>query len=930
MTGWKVPLTKTFKFRILFLAIVGWLLPLVMMILGIGFFSRQLRGDFDSSLQNIQGREGKRLHQQHLDLVTSQMRQKALDVAQELSLYLLLHKSRPWEEIFQDPNFRQIAVQPVGILGATFLLDYHHRKILLNGGFPLDNCGGKGRDIPPELAQPLAEMPPGRLSPSNITELKPPPLSSSDYYGLLAPVSVRPQDGPALVVGVWADLKELEQGAMAASSILKTVVNLSRTLVDTRIRQFQNEVFLFLGVLGIMGLFAGLALSRRQTQEVAALTRAAEAFNDGDLDHRIPEPGQDELGQLAHTLNLMAKNLQENTVSRVEWENTFNVIPDQVMLLDLQQRIVRVNRAAADFLDLPPEEILGRGCSELMPHATSPSLEYCFLRSTREGMRSETEYCSPDRGVTFLVTVDPLRDREGKIIGAVHVARDITTLKRAQEELAQSTYVLKEIIESAPLAVAVVDDQGRYTQINRQFSVEYGYAPEDILGKPYSVIYADRQERLRLMRELRKQGEVLSRRAFMKHKDGRVVPTRLSIRKLWGPEGLLGSVAMGRNIADEVNLQKQMEQVQKLEAVATLSGGLAHNFNNLLTVIMGLTNLMLGKIGFSHPFYSDLKEIELQVRAGRELIENLLTFTQDTRFEMRSLALNELIKGTVDIFARTHPDIELALDLAPDLPPVAADPGQLQQALMNLLINAWQAMPQGGTISIRTREVTVAGWQDPVWQLDPGPYASLAVTDNGVGIDKETLERIFEPLFTTKPLGQGTGLGLASVSHITKQHRGAVLVDSQAGLGSTFTIYLPVSKSLPEVLPPEESKSSIIYGQGTIMVVDDEPILRRVATRLLEKLGYKVILAADGKMAVETFGKRGPEIDLVLMDMIMPGMDGFQTVQKLRGLNPQVPIILCSGYGDGRGKDLPADVGFLSKPYTLEVLSQKVAAALPR
>ncbi|MBI4644812.1 MAG: PAS domain S-box protein [Deltaproteobacteria bacterium] len=679
----------------------------------------------------------------------------------------------------------------------------------------------------------------------------------------------------------------------------------------------------------MLGLLAGLALARRQTREVAALTRGAEAYNNGDLDYRIPGPSRDELGQLAHTLNLMAASLQENTVSRAEWENTFNVIPDQIMLLDMDQRIVRVNRAAAEYLGMSPEEAVGCFCYKVLHQAAAPAVSCCFLQSIREGIRTQTEFCSLDSRATFLVTVDPLRDREGKIVGTVHVARDITTLKRAQDELAQSSYFLKEIIESAPLAVAVVNAQGLYTQINRQFLAEYGYSPEDILHKPYSVIYGSRKERLQLMRELQEHGEILSRRVRVKHKDGRIVPTRISIRNLWGSDReLLGSVAMGRNISDEVNLQKQMEQVQKLEAVATLAGGLAHNFNNLLTVIMGLANLMMAKIGPDHPFYTDLKEIELQVRAGRELTENLLTFTQDNRFEMRSLAFNELIKGTVDIFARTHRDIQVALDLAPDLPPAEADPSQMQQVLMNLLINAWQAMPQGGKITIRTRPVTVAEWEDPVWELTPGPYASFTVTDNGEGMDEETLERIFEPLFTTKPPGQGTGLGLASVYHITKNHRGAIQVQSRKGQGSTFTIYLPVSQSLPEVLAPKDS--SVIHGEGTILVVDDEPVLRRVASRLLEKLGYQVIQAADGKMAVEIFQERGRQIDLVLMDMIMPGMNGYQTVQHLRALNPQVPIMLCSGYGDGKGKSLPPDVGYISKPYTLELLSQKVSAALHR
>jgi PAS domain S-box-containing protein len=929
MTKFRVPLTKTFKFRILLLGIVGWLLPLVTLILGVGFFSRQLKGDFDRSLENIKAREGMRLNEEQHNLVRSQMRQKALDVAQELSLFLVLHQSTPWEEVLEDPEFRQIAVQPVGVVGTTFILDPHNRKILLNYCLPFAEGELESLWQCPTLAQSLAEMATKKKLAPTICEVVLPKTSAADYYGFLVPVFFRPRSGPVLMVGVLADLNELDRGTTAASSILKTSVNLSRSLIDTRIGQFQKEVVVFLGGLGLLGLLAGLALSRRQTREVAALTRGAEAYNDGDLDYRIPEPSGDELGQLAHTLNLMAANLQDNTVSRTEWENTFNVIPDQVMLLNTDQRIVRVNRAAAAFMGMSPEEAVGRLCYEVMHRVAAPAVGCCFLQSIKEGIRTQTEFCSLDSRATFLVTVDPLQDREGKIIGAVHVARDITTLKHAQDELAQSSYYLKEIIESAPLAVAVVNAQGLYTQINRQFLAEYGYLPEEILLRPYSVIYANRKERLELMRDLQEHGEILSRRARVKHKDGRIVPTRISIRNLWGPDGeLLGSVAMGRNISDEVNLQKQMEQVQKLEAVATLSGGLAHNFNNLLSVIMGLANLMMAKIGPEHPFYTDLKEIEMQVRAGRELTENLLTFTQDNRFEMRSLAFNELIKGTVDIFARTHRDIQVALNLAPDLPPVEADPGQMQQVLMNLLINAWQAMPQGGKITIRTRAVTVAEWEDPVWELTPGPYVGFAVTDSGVGMDGETLERIFEPLFTTKPPGQGTGLGLASVYHITKNHRGAIQVKSRKGQGSTFTIYLPVSQSLPEVLAPRDS--SVVYGEGTILVVDDEPVLRRVASRLLEKLGYRVIQAADGKMAVEIFQERGRQIDLVLMDMIMPGMNGYQTVQHLRALNPQVPIMLCSGYGDGKGKSLPPDVGYISKPYTLEVLSQKVAAALPR
>ncbi|MEW6660319.1 MAG: PAS domain S-box protein [Thermodesulfobacteriota bacterium] len=918
----KISFPKTFKFQFLLLGIVGWVLPLITIVLGVGFFSRNLKGDFDRSLEEIRAREGMRLQEQHRNLVSSQMRQKALDVAQELSLYLTLKKNRPWSEVLWDQQFRQIAVQPVGVMGETFLLDPENHKIVLTcclyGGSPVQ-CA--------HFEEALEELVAKRPWTSNLTEIKLFRTAASDYYSFLVPVSRRLPGGPALMVGVLADLKELDRSTNAASSILRTAVNLSQALIDIRISQFQKEVFLFLGGIGLLGLLVSLSLARRQTREVAALTAAAEAYNRGDLDYRTPDPGPDELGQLAHTLNLMAASLQENTVSRAEWENTFNVIPDQIMLLDAEQRVIKVNRAAADYMGISPEEAVGRKCYELMHPSQAPSVSCGFVQTLRDGTRSQMEFCSLDNRSTFLVTVDPLRNREGKIIGAVHVARDITIFKKVQEDLAQSSHFLEHIIEFAPLAVAVVNAQGLYTQINRQFLTEYGYVPEDVLQQPYWLIYASRKERLQLMRELRENGEILSRLAQVKHKDGRVVPTRISIRNLWGANGeLLGSVAMGRNIADELHLQRQMEQVQKLEAVATLSGGLAHNFNNLLTVIMGLTNLMMSKIGPDHPFYPDLREIELQVRAGRELTENLLTFTQDTRFETQSLALNDLIQGTVAIFARTRRDIQVALDLAPDLPPVEADPGQMQQALMNLLINAWQAMPQGGTISIISQAVTVAEWQDTVWPLKPGLYASFAVIDTGVGMDEKTMDHIFEPLFTTKPPGQGTGLGLASVYHIIKYHQGAIQVQSGKGQGSTFSIFLPVSQTQPEVLAPKDRR--IVYGRGTILVVDDEPALRRVAARLLEKLGYRVIQAAGGEKAVELFRDGSPGIDLVLMDMIMPGMNGIQTMERIRNLHPQVPIILCSGYGDGKSKSLPPDVGYLSKPYTLDVLSQKVAGAL--
>jgi PAS domain S-box-containing protein len=693
------------------------------------------------------------------------------------------------------------------------------------------------------------------------------------------------------------------------------------------LHRFPGGPVFWLGGLGALCLLAGLALVRRYSHQVATLIKAAQAFNAGNLDYRIPHTGEDEMGLLASTLNHMAAGLKETTVSRAEWENTFNVIPDQILVLDNDQRIVRLNRAAAVYFRTSPEEAAGRFCYELM-HGRSAAIDSCpFVKAKQSGAQSQLEFCCAANGRSFLVTVDPWRDPAGEIKGAVHVARDITAFKNIEAELASTSQFLNQIVESTPVALVVVNRQGLFVRVNPQFFHEYGFSAEEILGRHYSMVYANEEEVHKVIGELREQGQILSRVTSFRHKSGRPVPTRISIRKLWGKNGeLLGSVAVGRNISDEVSLQRQLEQAQKLEAIATLSGGLAHNFNNQLSIIMGLTNLMLSKVAPNHEFYHDLQEIEQQVQAGQELTQKLLAFARSAAFKLQSLNLNDLVKVTVDMFARTRRDLVVAQELSPGDLPVKADVSQIQQVLMNLLINAWQAMPGGGRITIATRTVSLTEWTDPAWDIKPGDYGVLAVTDTGVGMDEAVLSRIFEPFFTIKKPGQGTGLGLASAYRIIKDHGGAMRVKSQSGQGSTFTIYLPRSASPAQVLPVPDHR--LIPGHATVLVVDDEPVLRRVCARLLNKLGYQALEAAGGEEALRVYREQGPKIDLVLLDLIMPGLNGIQTLERLREMDPDVRVLLCSGYGDKAGENLSADVEFIAKPYTLEFLSQKVAAVL--
>jgi two-component system, cell cycle sensor histidine kinase and response regulator CckA len=922
----KFPIFQSFYCRILHLGLVAGLIPLLSILIIFFLFSRGLLHDLTLSITNLKNREGQRLENQQHKLIHQQVRQKALDVAQDLSLYLKNHPDQPWQKIHQDPVFREIAVQPVGIVGETFLVTAQDKKILMHSEKPYEGetlakilCSQGNVANPPDLR--LAGTP-------SLQEFSLVHGQGLDAFchGFLVPLRLKPLQGPELMVGAWVDVGEMNLIIAQSRAIFKTALNVTGAIIETRLDQFGRRLFYILATLGLLAFIASMALARRLTRQVRALTQAAEAFDQGNLNFRIKNPGRDELGQLGRTLNRMAATLNENTISRMDWENTFNVLPDPVILVDTEGRLTRLNRAAALYLDVFPEEALGCYISEIKPPGQDWFPEQALVQALEQGQKTRMETCT-DNGHTFLVTVDPSRNQQGNISGAVFVARDITALKQMQKELSQATHFLDQIIESAPLGLTFINSQGLITKSNPQFYQDFGYKPEDILHRYYSFLYISEDEHQEVLSELRVMGEVLERQVQLRHYSGQPVPARISIRKLHGEgESVIGSVCLVSNISEEVSLKRQLEQAQKQEVIATLAGGLAHNFNNLLMIIMGLITLVLTKITPDHPVYADLMDIERQVRAGRDITRKLLCFRRSSDFEAQPVEINNLSETTVDMFGRTRPELVITKELSTNLPAVKVDSGQIQQVLMNLLINAWHAMPGGGEITLQTRAVHLTDWHDDTWDLKPGPYVCLSVTDTGVGMDEETVGQLFKPFFTTKDPGQGSGLGLASAYRIMKNHQGAIQVKSKPGKGSTFTLFFPASSARPLDMAPEERH--IVNGQGTILLVEDEPTLRRVARMLLEKLGYRVLEAPSGEAALEIYAERQQDIDLVLLDVVMPGLNGLQTLERLRALDPQVRVILCSGVADTEEASLPDGVSFMPKPFPLETLSQKVAAAL--
>jgi nitrogen-specific signal transduction histidine kinase/CheY-like chemotaxis protein len=388
-------------------------------------------------------------------------------------------------------------------------------------------------------------------------------------------------------------------------------------------------------------------------------------------------------------------------------------------------------------------------------------------------------------------------------------------------------------------------------------------------------------------------------------------------------------VGIFKDISEQKKLESQLIHAQKMEAIGTLAGGIAHDFNNLLAGIQGYASLIFLDINVCHPLYEKLKGIEEQVKSGADLTRQLLGLARGGKYEITVADLNEIIDKTSSMFGRTKKEISIHWKYEKDLWAVEIDRGQIEQVLLNMYVNAWQAMPGGGDLYLETANVVIDEEFVKPFSVNPGKYVKVSVTDTGIGMDQKTKERIFDPFFTTKEMGRGTGLGLSSAYGIIKGHNGIIHVYSEKGHGTTFTIYLPASDK--KIIKQEDVSEDIVKGEGGILLVDDEEVITDVGKEILELLGYRVFIAKSGQEAIEIYKSRNDEIDLVILDMIMPGMGGGETFDVLKSIDPSIKVILSSGYSINvrpikmleRGCD-----GFIQKPYSMNTLSQKIREVL--
>jgi PAS domain S-box-containing protein len=530
-----------------------------------------------------------------------------------------------------------------------------------------------------------------------------------------------------------------------------------------------------------------------------------------------------------------------------------------------------------------------------------------------------------------------LLDHPG-VQGIMVTMRDLTERKRMEEALRENFHRLELILNTIPGPIWVKDRDGRYQAVNLAWLQFFEVELEDVLGKTPQQLFppeiADRlaQEDLEVI-VTRKQTCHIEQMVGAKGRVNWFDTTKVPLEDSSGV--VIGTVGVARDITEQKDLEAKLLQAQKMEAVGQLAGGIAHDFNNILAVITLHLALLRENQNLDAQTQDSLAELNHEAQRAANLTRQLLLFSRRSVLESKVVDLNELVGNLVKMLGRLIGEhIVLRFDRHPDLPPVKGDAGMIEQVLMNLAVNARDAMPKGGklTLDLTPIEADANRIRGKV-NVEPGPFICLSVADTGVGMDAAILKRIFEPFFTTKEPGKGTGLGLATVYGIVAQHQGWVDVESEPGQGTTFNVFFPATaKTTPKSV--EIGRTTIVRGQETILLVEDEESVRRVVMQVLRKLGYRVLEAANGPEALKVWQEHADHIDLLFTDMMMPeGVTGLDLAEKLRQDRPGLKVVISSGYNPEMGREGSSTAGaivYLQKPYPIDVISKTIRECLDR
>ncbi len=612
-------------------------------------------------------------------------------------------------------------------------------------------------------------------------------------------------------------------------------------------------------------------------------------------------------------------------------------VQESVVATNLEGCVIYWGKGAEALYGYRAEEVMGKLITFIVgPEEEAEEKERIRQACETGSWRGQYQQRRKDGTLFWADTVISLvTDEKGRASGLIGIDRDITERKQVEVALRQSEARFAKVFHANPAAIVLsVPATGRYLDVNDSYLCLVGYRREEIIGHTSLEleIWANPIERTQLIEAVRQQGSVRDMEITVRRKSGeiRYGLTSAELIDLDGEPCLLG---MLHDITERKRLEEQLRQAQKMEAIGRLAGGVAHDFNNILTVIKGYTGLLLENLEAHDPLSNDIEQIQKSAERATALIRQLLAFSRKQMLQPAVLNFNTIMANMDKMLRRLiGEDINLTTFLDPALGRVKADPGQMEQMIMNLVINAREAMPNGGQFTIETANVELDEADARLHiGVKPGPYVRLTFTDTGHGMDIETRSHLFEPFFTTKE--QGTGLGLATVHGIINQSGGHIWVSSEPGQGTTFRVYLPrVEEAGYSAKPDLQSATPSERGSETILLVEDEASVRELTRRVLLNEGYIVLTASHGDEAIRVAEQHQGSIDLLVTDVVMPGgMSGRQLVERLTSLRREMKVLYMSGYTDDdivRHGVLDAGIAFLQKPFTPNSLIHKIRAVL--
>jgi PAS domain S-box-containing protein len=693
-------------------------------------------------------------------------------------------------------------------------------------------------------------------------------------------------------------------------------------------------VALAIGLAVCIAMFVTHKLSR----EMQEVERAQDAIR--NLNESLEKKVKERTEELARAVDTLREEVNVRRSQDVDLRRLAAIVEssdDAIIAATFEGIITDCNASAGRMLGFSREELIGKPISLITP----PDLRNEPLESQNRLLKGESvarfeslRVRKDGKPIHVAIAVSPVKDQDGRIVGGAAILRDITERKAMEDALRRSEASFRSFVENAPYGILRTTPEGEIVQANPALVEMLGYdTKQEVLGLRMATdVYRNPEDRDQATLWSSKQDSVRGVEVDWKHKSGKTFTIRCAAHVVKDSNGHLEFLeGIVEDISERRAMEQQLRQGQKMEAIGRLAGGIAHDFNNLLGVIIGYGDLISEQVGANGSLHHPVEQIRKAADRASTLTRQLLAFSRQQVLEMKVLNLNAVVAEMGSLLQRLlGEDIQLETSLDPALGQVKADQGQIGQVIMNLAVNARDAMPGGGQLLIQTQNISFNEesvlLQPP---MIPGEYVMILVKDTGMGMDAQTQAHIFEPFFTTKEQGKGTGLGLATVYGYVKQSGGYVWVKSEPGAGTTFTIYLPQVSQTASQHRGSSTPAATGRGAGTILLVEDEESLRTLTRNLLEESGYKVLEACNGNEAVELAEEYCDPIHLLLSDMVMPGMNGRVVAEKVTRLHPGIKVAFMSGYtGFSSSEASKIEAVIIPKPFTRNTLLQKLSDAL--